>query len=378
MQVILLERIGRLGQMGDVVNVKDGYARNFLLPQKKALRATRRQPQALREGPRPARSARPRAEEGGRGGRRQARRQDLPRHPPGRRHRPALRLGHPARHRRAGDGGRLLRRPPPDRARPAHQDAGLQPTRVALHPEVIVQVIAQHRPLRGRGRAPGPRRGRDGRQGGGRAARDLQSRRRVRGGGPGAPARRGGAARGAGEGIALRSAALRQFDRRLETIRPPIAYSARFVSCCGKRRSNLAGSIGVALSYNEPSKTCVRRAEGTGAAIAAGVASCSGCSTSSCAASSAAASLTFIDAGGCRASLWRRPRPLRSWSQIADKRLERHLVLDPQLALGEGYMQGRLKMIEGRIYDFLELLLSNIQHQPEPALDQGPGASPAT
>jgi large subunit ribosomal protein L9 len=39
MQVILLERIGRLGQMGDVVNVKDGYARNFLLPQKKALRA---------------------------------------------------------------------------------------------------------------------------------------------------------------------------------------------------------------------------------------------------------------------------------------------------------------------------------------------------
>jgi large subunit ribosomal protein L9 len=41
MQVILLERIGRLGQMGDVVNVKNGYARNFLLPQKKALRATK-------------------------------------------------------------------------------------------------------------------------------------------------------------------------------------------------------------------------------------------------------------------------------------------------------------------------------------------------
>jgi large subunit ribosomal protein L9 len=40
MQVILLERIGRLGQMGDVVTVKDGYARNFLLPQRKALRAT--------------------------------------------------------------------------------------------------------------------------------------------------------------------------------------------------------------------------------------------------------------------------------------------------------------------------------------------------
>ena len=40
MQVILLERIGHLGQMGDVVNVKNGYARNYLLPQKKALRAT--------------------------------------------------------------------------------------------------------------------------------------------------------------------------------------------------------------------------------------------------------------------------------------------------------------------------------------------------
>ncbi|MEZ5816578.1 MAG: 50S ribosomal protein L9 [Hyphomicrobiaceae bacterium] len=40
MQVILLERIGRLGQMGDVVRVRDGYARNYLLPQGKALRAT--------------------------------------------------------------------------------------------------------------------------------------------------------------------------------------------------------------------------------------------------------------------------------------------------------------------------------------------------
>jgi large subunit ribosomal protein L9 len=41
MEVILLQRIGRLGQMGDVVKVKDGYARNFLLPQGKALRATK-------------------------------------------------------------------------------------------------------------------------------------------------------------------------------------------------------------------------------------------------------------------------------------------------------------------------------------------------
>ncbi|MBE6449933.1 MAG: 50S ribosomal protein L9 [Alphaproteobacteria bacterium] len=41
MEVILLERIDRLGQMGDVVNVKNGYARNYLLPQKKALRSTK-------------------------------------------------------------------------------------------------------------------------------------------------------------------------------------------------------------------------------------------------------------------------------------------------------------------------------------------------
>jgi large subunit ribosomal protein L9 len=40
MEVILLERIESLGQMGDVVSVKPGYARNYLLPRKKALRAT--------------------------------------------------------------------------------------------------------------------------------------------------------------------------------------------------------------------------------------------------------------------------------------------------------------------------------------------------
>ena len=40
MQVILLQRVAKLGQMGEVVKVKDGYARNFLLPQGKALRAS--------------------------------------------------------------------------------------------------------------------------------------------------------------------------------------------------------------------------------------------------------------------------------------------------------------------------------------------------
>ncbi len=41
MEVILLERVGKLGQMGEVVRVKDGFARNFLLPRGKALRATK-------------------------------------------------------------------------------------------------------------------------------------------------------------------------------------------------------------------------------------------------------------------------------------------------------------------------------------------------
>jgi large subunit ribosomal protein L9 len=40
MQIILLERVAKLGQMGEVVRVRDGYARNFLLPRGKALRAT--------------------------------------------------------------------------------------------------------------------------------------------------------------------------------------------------------------------------------------------------------------------------------------------------------------------------------------------------
>ncbi len=40
MQIILLEKVANLGQLGDVVKVKDGYARNFLIPSGKAKRAT--------------------------------------------------------------------------------------------------------------------------------------------------------------------------------------------------------------------------------------------------------------------------------------------------------------------------------------------------
>lgn len=49
MEVILLERILRLGGMGDVVKVRDGYGRNFLIPMKKALRATKENKKVFEE-----------------------------------------------------------------------------------------------------------------------------------------------------------------------------------------------------------------------------------------------------------------------------------------------------------------------------------------
>ncbi|MEJ0044626.1 MAG: 50S ribosomal protein L9 [Rhizomicrobium sp.] len=61
MQVILLERVEKLGQMGDEVRVKDGFARNYLLPKKKALRANktnRDSSRARRPSSRPATSNR--------------------------------------------------------------------------------------------------------------------------------------------------------------------------------------------------------------------------------------------------------------------------------------------------------------------------------
>ena len=61
MEVILLERVAKLGQMGDVVRVKNGYARNFLLPRGKALRATKDNKERFEDAARPARDPQPRA-----------------------------------------------------------------------------------------------------------------------------------------------------------------------------------------------------------------------------------------------------------------------------------------------------------------------------
>ena len=100
MEVILLERVGKLGQMGDVVRVKDGFARNFLLPKGKALRATEANKTKYRNDEGRSRDAQSGRQGRCRQGRRHARRQELHRAAPGLGGRPALRLGVAARPRR--------------------------------------------------------------------------------------------------------------------------------------------------------------------------------------------------------------------------------------------------------------------------------------
>ncbi len=76
-------------------------------------------------------------------------------------------------------------------------------------------------------------------------------------------------------------------------------------------------------------------------------------------------SLTLIDADGIAHRYGDGSSPSVSL-RLKDKRLERQLVVDPELALGEAYMYGRLEMIEGRIYDFLELFLANLENDAMP------------
>ena len=85
-------------------------------------------------------------------------------------------------------------------------------------------------------------------------------------------------------------------------------------------------------------------------------------------------SLTVIAADGVACGYGDGSRPAVS-VRLADKRLERQLVLDPQLALGEAYMHGRFEMVEGGIYDFLELFLSNLANEPLPAWTRSFNAS---
>ena len=124
MQVILLERIEKLGQMGDVVAVKDGFARNYLVPQGKALRATKGNLARVRAPPGPARGGQSAAQGGRHRGGRQGRRPQRHDPAPGRRDRPAVRLGQRPRHRRGVHRRRRHDRPPPGPPRQPAQEPG--------------------------------------------------------------------------------------------------------------------------------------------------------------------------------------------------------------------------------------------------------------
>ncbi len=100
MDVILLERIGKLGHMGETVKVKDGYARNFLLPRGKALRATEANKKKFEAQRADLEARNHELKRERRRGCGQGRRRDRRDHPPGGRDRAALRLGVGARHRR--------------------------------------------------------------------------------------------------------------------------------------------------------------------------------------------------------------------------------------------------------------------------------------
>jgi cyclopropane-fatty-acyl-phospholipid synthase len=81
-------------------------------------------------------------------------------------------------------------------------------------------------------------------------------------------------------------------------------------------------------------------------------------------------SLTLIDADG-KSHRYGSGAGAPVVVRLADRRLERQLVTDPELALGEAYMHGRLHMLEGRIYDFLDLILSNLEAKQLPTWTQG-------
>jgi cyclopropane-fatty-acyl-phospholipid synthase len=79
--------------------------------------------------------------------------------------------------------------------------------------------------------------------------------------------------------------------------------------------------------------------------------------------------LTFIDAAG-EAHRFGDGSGAPVIVQIADRRLEWHLALDPEMAAGEGYMSGRLTLVSGTVYDFIALMLRNLASRPFPAYAQ--------
>ena len=181
MEVILLERIAKLGQMGEIVRVKDGYARNFLLQRGKALRATERQQVQLRRHEGRSRGPQPQGQGRSDDSRRQDRRQERRRAAPGLGNRPAVRLGLAARHRRAVRGRRRRASPAPRSCstRRSSRSASTR-SRSRVHPEVEVIGDGHCRAQRRRSRAHQSRRGHldaPGRPG--RRSRSVGGRRRI-------------------------------------------------------------------------------------------------------------------------------------------------------------------------------------------------------
>ncbi len=177
MQVILLERVEKLGQMGDEVKVKAGFARNYLLPKKKALRATDNNRKYFETQ------------------KAQLEARNLERKKEAEAVAAKLEGQTFALLRSAGDRGQLYGSVSPrdiadaisaggftiDRTQvpldKAIKTIGLFPVSVVLHPEVRVERDDQCRAHRGRSRAPGPRRRRAGRADRGRG-RSRSGRRR--------------------------------------------------------------------------------------------------------------------------------------------------------------------------------------------------------
>ena len=107
MQVILLEKVANLGNLGDVVKVKDGYARNFLIPTRAARRATSTAIKEFEDKRVELEKARRREARRRAGARREDERPHGPHHAEGRRRRPPVRLGHQRRRRRRAQPHRL-------------------------------------------------------------------------------------------------------------------------------------------------------------------------------------------------------------------------------------------------------------------------------
>ncbi|HEX2843073.1 cyclopropane-fatty-acyl-phospholipid synthase family protein [Hyphomicrobium sp.] len=79
--------------------------------------------------------------------------------------------------------------------------------------------------------------------------------------------------------------------------------------------------------------------------------------------------LTCIDSEGAEHRFGNGEGPLVA-IRLTDRRFERHLALDPEMAAGEGYMEGRLRIERGTVYDFIALVMRNLADRPFPSYAQ--------